>query len=641
MTRKTNLSGVSPLLRQAALAITLIATASQAQLIQEWTHFSDLGESSTAVGMGNTNYMWVGDNEDESLRLYLRYPTGACPVPVHIENVRSNLSLSLSNPEADIEASTLAYDTNGAPLIFWLGSHSNSRNSGGARPNRNRFFATPVTGDGTGTPPYDLTYRGRYDNLRDDLINWDHNNLHGKGADYYGLQASATIGVQPTNAHGFSLEGLVPAPDSKALYLGFRTPLINDDGFTVGTPGTDRTNALIVPLLNPLDLVTNNPVAGPGAARFGAPIELFLGRRGIRSLDRVGIYYVILAGPPDAAGPNDPDNFRLYTWTGQPEDRPVERSAIIPTGYSPEGIVSVPWPLTDTSQIQLVSDDGTSCWRSFTVSLGFGLPILTNGTFSGANFQFTLIGRSNYTYQITRSDNAGAFGALSPNLTVTLGATANSATVTDTTVPSGTISRRYRAATATTGFSRSGNALGFERMTAVAGYNLVGNQFDNQKGNSLTNIFTPDPPDGTAVYVFNDITDTYDDSYTFLSGYGWLSGTEILPSLPPGIGFWLQPPSSYTFSFIGQVPEGKLLVPIPDGLSLRSSKVAQSGGVQSVLGFSQLVVGDKIYRLLPGTSSYNIFTNAASGWTPSEPSINIGEGFWVERPAWTRTYKVW
>jgi len=51
--------------------------------------------------------------------------------------------------------------------------------------------ATQVSGDGTGPTPYALNYVGRYDRLRDDLIAWDRDGLHGLGANYFGLAASA------------------------------------------------------------------------------------------------------------------------------------------------------------------------------------------------------------------------------------------------------------------------------------------------------------------------------------------------------------------------------------------------------------------------------------------------------------------
>src|SRR5580765_653559 len=141
------------------------------QVLQQWTHSSTSGESSAAVAL-DTNYMVVANNEDETLRLYNRFPASACPAPVYSFNVRPSLNLTSTKPEDDIEAAARSGNR-----IYWLGSHSNSK-AGDLRPNRYRLFATQISGVGTGSPPYSLSYVGRYDNLRTDLIAWDQNNLH-------------------------------------------------------------------------------------------------------------------------------------------------------------------------------------------------------------------------------------------------------------------------------------------------------------------------------------------------------------------------------------------------------------------------------------------------------------------------------
>ena len=352
-----------------------MANPASAQLIQTWTQksiagdTSTAGESSAAIGM-DANYMFVADNEHEKLRLFTRFPTDACPDPVYTFDARPFLNLTATNPEDDLEAAAMS-NVNGTNRIYWLGSHSNSKNSGSLRPNRNRLFATTVSGKGTGSPPYSLSYVGRYDNLRDDLIAWDQNNLHGKGANYYGLAASAAAGVSCENTNGFNIEGLCFAPDGTTAYLSFRAPLVNSSGAT--TTMSQRTNALIVPVLNFAQLVTNNPVAGPGKAQFGTPFTLNLGKRGIRSID--SSYpgnYLIVAGPPAdvSSPPVAPLNFRLFTWTGNPGNAPVERLTDITGDYSPEGTVRPATPITSNTVIQFVSDDSDACWRSFTTLAG-------------------------------------------------------------------------------------------------------------------------------------------------------------------------------------------------------------------------------------------------------------------------------
>jgi len=201
-----------------------------------------------------------------------------------------------------------------------------------------------MTGSGVASS---LTYVGRYDHLREDLIDWDVNNDHGLGANYYGLAASAAPGVSPKLVNGYNIEGLAMAPGgSDTAYIAFRAPQV---------PPLNRGMALIVPVLDFPTLAISNGAAG--SAMFGAPIELNLDGRGIRSIAGSPEGLLIVAGPVDdvAVPPND---FMLFTWTGNPLDLPYPRITDL-TGLRPEGIVEIPpqGPVTG-APIEIVSDLG-------------------------------------------------------------------------------------------------------------------------------------------------------------------------------------------------------------------------------------------------------------------------------------------
>lgn len=323
---------------QASYVVNLAVSSGTGSTARYLTDTSD-GSSAIAV---DANFMFVADDENQALRLYRRGQSG---LPVTAFDYTSSLGLTDFSGglarEVDLEASTRIGNR-----LYWLGSESNAA-SGNARPNRNRLYATDLSGTGASAT---LTYVGRYDSLKNDLIAWDQNNLHGLGANFFGLAASAATGVIPEapDGSGYNIEGLTIAPDNSTAYIGFRAPIV---------PGSARTRALIVPVTNFQSLVTGNPAAGP--AQFGPPIQLDLGGRGIRSIDRNAAgQYLIIAGPPDSATGVAPKDFRLYSWTGFPADLPVLRAATFPAGQSPEGVVEVPNPLTDSSVIQYVSDDG-------------------------------------------------------------------------------------------------------------------------------------------------------------------------------------------------------------------------------------------------------------------------------------------
>ena len=309
------------------------------------THVSD---ASAAIPI-DSNWMLIGDDENQTLRVFSRTRPGP---PVKSIDVNPFLALgdlySDGTPkEVDIEGSTRVGNR-----LYWIGSHSHSAETV-ERTNRARLFATDLSGSGSNVA---LRVVGHYDFLKLDLLTWDENNLHGKGANFYGLVASGAVGVDPktNDGSGFNIEGLCMAPGSSTTaYIGFRAPL--------QPPPTNRVTALILPILNFATLAAGG--RPPGSAVFGAPIELNLGGRGIRSIEGVGTNFLIVAGPP-GGGTNlpPPADFRLFTWSGKPTDPPRERAADL-TGLNVEGIVGVPsgvW--TTNTSFQLISDNGTSVY---------------------------------------------------------------------------------------------------------------------------------------------------------------------------------------------------------------------------------------------------------------------------------------
>jgi hypothetical protein len=334
-----------------------------------------ISDASTAIPI-DANWMFVGDDENQSLRIYSRTHSGG---PVAAKDFSSFLGLvdfyepdtpRAGEPkEVDIEASTRVGNR-----IYWLGSHSHSADLV-ERTNRARLFGTDVSGSGTNAQ---LKFIAHYDFLKLDLLAWDASNLHGKGADYYGLVASGATNVNPKapDGSGFNIEGLCMAPgpnNTTNAYIAFRAPLIPP-----GSDPTNRTKALLLPVLNFGKLATQR--LGPGSARFGPPIELNLGGRGVRSIEGVGgTNYLIIAGPP-GAGDNlpPPGDFKLFTWTGTSTDQPQERGADV-TGLNPEGIVEVPAGLwTSTNEFQIISDNGTNVYYGDGIQAKhldlFGLP---------------------------------------------------------------------------------------------------------------------------------------------------------------------------------------------------------------------------------------------------------------------------
>lgn len=312
-------------------------------------NYTGASDASTAVAVGS--HMLVADDENQNLRLYSRTRSGLAENGFDFTGALALPDIDGGLPrEVDIEGAASDGET-----IWWTGSHSNKKDNGAARPNRQRVFATTVTGSGENTQ---LAYAGRYDYLRADLVNWDTGNGHGLGANALGLAASAAIGVWPERDDGFNIEGLALAPDADGLYVAFRAPLL---------PTSARTKALVIHATNLRAVVRNAPAGGsqaPGSVTFAAPIELDLGGRGIREISRTSDgQYLIVAGPTTSATGTPPSNFQLYLWSGNAANAPLPLNAnlaAVAAAGSVETLVGIANP--GTNLLTFLSDSGDTVW---------------------------------------------------------------------------------------------------------------------------------------------------------------------------------------------------------------------------------------------------------------------------------------
>jgi len=91
------------------------------------------------------------------------------------------------------------------------------------------------------------------------------------------------------------------------------------------------------------------------------------------------------------------------------------------------------------------------------------------------------------------------------------------------------------------------------------------------------------------------------------------------------------------------VPQGTLNTPTPAGFSIVSSQVPQSGAVGTLGLVGE--AGDVLYKFRNG-SGYSIYTfdDLELAWSPNEPSVNVGESFFLLKNGpsrtWTRTFSV-
>lgn len=181
------------------------------------------------------------------------------------------------------------------------------------------------------------------------------------------------------------------------------------------------------------------------------------------------------------------------------------------------------------------------------------------------------------------------------------------------------------------------NAVGYVNVTAPAnGFALVANQLNASPNNAISNIFTG-VPEGTLVYTWGGSGFTI---ATFEFGEWSNGGLQV----GPGRAAFLRNPGAtpLTVTFVGEVPQGTLTTSYGAGFSLLSSQVPQAGQLQAVLGFTPKE-NDIVFKWNVAQQRYDLFTFEFGEWSPSNPSLEVGEGFFLKTDAagtWTRNFSV-
>jgi len=181
------------------------------------------------------------------------------------------------------------------------------------------------------------------------------------------------------------------------------------------------------------------------------------------------------------------------------------------------------------------------------------------------------------------------------------------------------------------------NAVGFVNVNCPSGFSLITNPLEAAT-NTVAALF-PSPPPGSVVFKFNSGSGSF-SATTFAFG----SWDNPSLALVPGEGFFFKNPTgtTYTNTFVGNVKQGALTTSLNAGFTLVASQVPQSGLVATDLGLPS-VAGDTVFQYSNLANAYTSSTFVFGSWTPSEPSIAVGEGFFVKKAvaaSWTRTFSV-
>jgi len=182
------------------------------------------------------------------------------------------------------------------------------------------------------------------------------------------------------------------------------------------------------------------------------------------------------------------------------------------------------------------------------------------------------------------------------------------------------------------------NAVGFVNVTFAPGFSLACNPLDSGT-NTFASLFAS-VPNGTQVFKFDPIAGGFVGG-TFTRG-SWGANGSI--TLNPGEGFFFKNPgaTAVTNTFVGNVMQGTLTTPLVSGFTLVGSQVPQQGLVATDLGLP-VANGDSVYKFDSVAQNYTLNQIVRGTWSPNEPTIAVGEGFFVKKAAatsWTRTFSV-
>src|ERR1043166_1319917 len=194
----------------------------------------------------------------------------------------------------------------------------------------------------------------------------------------------------------------------------------------------------------------------------------------------------------------------------------------------------------------------------------------------------------------------------------------------------------YRFYRLVAGEVHSTNVLGYASIPLPPGFSMIANPLDGPS-NNVGDMFT-NWPNGTTLHKFD--TGLFKVAENSVEDGKWTNPTE---KLMPGEGaIFFNPTLDYkSHSFVGEVSQWNLSIPIPAGFSLRSSIIPQPGSLDD-LEFP-IGEGDVIHLFDRDRQQYVLHPYEGGKWTAGTPVVSVGEAFWVaktEAANWVRNFSI-
>jgi hypothetical protein len=182
------------------------------------------------------------------------------------------------------------------------------------------------------------------------------------------------------------------------------------------------------------------------------------------------------------------------------------------------------------------------------------------------------------------------------------------------------------------------NAVGYVNVALVPGYNLIANPLIAATNTVETLLPAGSITGNATAFKFAAASQSYE--VLQYKGGTWHSADQ---SLNPGEGMFLFVASAQTVTFVGEVPQGALSVPILAGYNLISTPMPVSASLTNSIYNLTLANNDVVFNFDGATQSFGVHTYKGGAFHPTDYAPAVGEAFFYNTKVpqtWSVTFSV-
>lgn len=187
----------------------------------------------------------------------------------------------------------------------------------------------------------------------------------------------------------------------------------------------------------------------------------------------------------------------------------------------------------------------------------------------------------------------------------------------------------------------SQNIVGYQTVPLTAGFTMVANQMDvdgTGTNNNIATVMGTNLPNGTIVEAWNGAS--FASTKWSASGQKWSASNGLITnSMQPGVGFFVSSPVATNITEVGNVLIGTNNLTITPGFQVVSVTVPESGGIQTVFGYTP--TKNDVVEVWNGTSFASHKWGGASWSGGGEPILAPGEAVFLNAVGatnWTQVF---